>query len=447
MIKSIFTQIWNRKRSNAWIVIELLLVFCASWYIVDYLFVLSYNYSLPNYHNTDHTWMVTLGEYPSDYAKYSPENASAEMRLQNFNRVIQALNDYDGIEAVGITNWSGGTPGSGNYNGADFYDADDSTTIADPNSVNDNGDIGGIIGVGLQVIQIDRHSDYFRVFGHTTDKGRQAVSTGDFNWAEPHCGVINSSSARKLFGDKTAVGRHITSQHYGDQAVFTVIGVIDDTKRFDWQRPQEVFYEAFPVDTNTIGQAVISIRSKANQPDHLFAEQFRKDMRSRLAIGNYFLRDIESYDLISARAATDFGIANEIRQRAIFMGFLLLNILLCVVGTFWYRINTRREEIGLKKALGSSCRSIRNGFLIEGLCLLALAALPAIVIEFQFVVADLLETPYRNNTVYLPDYKYLRFIITNAITWALMSCVILVAVWLPARRAAAWAAADALRDE
>jgi ABC-type antimicrobial peptide transport system permease subunit len=132
------------------------------------------------------------------------------------------------------------------------------------------------------------------------------------------------------------------------------------------------------------------------------------------------------------------------------MLFFLLNILLCVMGTFWYRIRLRREETGIRKALGASQKSIRNLFLAEGLCLLTIAALPAIFIEFQFVHAGLIDTLGQdsgNIGMYFPDRTGLRFLVTNAITWVVMSAVVITAIWLPARKAAAMAAADALHYE
>jgi putative ABC transport system permease protein len=87
---------------------------------------------------------------------------------------------------------------------------------------------------------------------------------------------------------------------------------------------------------------------------------------------------------------------------------------------------------------------------VEGLCLLTLALLPALLIEFQIVHAELIFTMgqnARNKGLYLPDHTMLRFLITNGITWLMMATVIVTAIWLPARKAAALPAAEALRHE
>lgn len=54
------------------------------------------------------------------------------------------------------------------------------------------------------------------------------------------------------------------------------------------------------------------------------------------------------------------------------MGFLLLNIFLGLLGTFWFRTQQRRSEIALHKAHGASDMSIFVRLISEGLLLLLL---------------------------------------------------------------------------
>ena len=42
------------------------------------------------------------------------------------------------------------------------------------------------------------------------------------------------------------------------------------------------------------------------------------------------------------------------RRKNWMMGFLLVNILLGIVGTFWFRTQHRRGELGLRVAVGST---------------------------------------------------------------------------------------------
>jgi ABC-type antimicrobial peptide transport system permease subunit len=432
MIKSIFTQILNRKRSNTWIVLELILVFCLVWYISDYFFVLNYNYSLPNYRNIEHTWKVDIAEYPKGHPQYQVEANNGEALEANFARILQTIRNYPGVEAISIAT---GNSEPGNIHGSyrsGYYNADDSTR-----------------SVAAQYIYFESKEDFFRVFGYTTDNGKTPVSVGDFDWSTPNGVIIGRSVAEYLFNG-SAIGKELSIGKKGEH--FVILGVVDNIKRYNYERPQNAIYFPFRLDSTNIRNAVISIRSSSSLSDVSFQETFKKEMSNRLQTGNFYLKKMVSYSKIADNTKNQRGTANEIRIHTYLMIFFLLNILLCVMGTFWYRIHTRREEIGIRKAMGASSSNILNNLLTEGLCLLLIAMIPAMVIEFQFVHAGLIKTmglPFGNqkNYLLLLDHTGLRFLITNSITWVVMAAVIVTAIWLPARKAAAMPAAEALHYE
>ncbi|MDR2680999.1 MAG: ABC transporter permease [Tannerella sp.] len=429
MIKLILKQIINRKRSNGWIIVELLLVFCMVWYIADYLFVLNYNRNIPDYRDLDHAWKINIGEYPDNHSRYRADENTGEAREANFGRILRTLRDYSGIEAVTVLN-PYCEPASNGSLSTGLYRAKDTTRF--------------ITG---QQIMIDPREDFFRVFGYTSNKGKQSVSTQDFDVNNPKGIVLSQMYADSLFPESSAVGQEVS---FGNGEYYTVTGVIDDVKRFDYLRPQRMFYLfTYRWRANNLNEAIIAVRSRASWGKS-FAESFKKEMRNRLRTGNFYLKSVVPYTRIDTDTKDNAGISNDIRIHISLMIFFLLNILLCVMGTFWHRVNTRWEEIGIRKAVGSSARSIRSILFAEGLLLLTFAMLPAMLIEYHFVRAGLIETLGQNsqNTgMYLPDRTHLRFLITNGITWLTMAAVIITAIWIPARRAAALPPAEALHYE
>jgi len=102
MLKSIFTQIWNRKQSNSWIIIELILVFCLTWYITDFFFVLIYNYNLPSTRDVNHTWQINVAEYPANSPLYKAEEDNPEAMEANFNRILQMIKNHPDVESLAI---------------------------------------------------------------------------------------------------------------------------------------------------------------------------------------------------------------------------------------------------------------------------------------------------------------------------------------------------------
>lgn len=434
MLKSIFIQLWNRKRSNIWLFFELLLVFCLIWYMADYLFVINYNRSIPNYRDTAHTWQIRIGEYASNNPDYKDGENRPEAREANYNRILQLIRNYSGVEALGISFYENSYPGSGGYNGTSYINPADSAK-----------EVSG------QFILIDPQTDFFKVFRYSTDQGKTPVSVQDFDWTIPQGGVIGKRAAETLFSGEPAIGRELGNGYNKDKRAH-ILGVVDDVKRFDYLRPQNTFYFAERLHAGNLSSAIISIRVNSSISNRIFQEKFIAEMTGPLQTGNFYLNEVTSYSTIEANIETRFGLSNEIRIRTYLMVFFLLSIILCVTGTFWYRINVRREEIGLRKALGSTRTGIRNILILEGVYLLAIVLIPAMLIEYQFVHAGLIETmgSGRNSSDYhslLPDKTLLRFLITNGITFLIMGTVTVLAIWLPATKAAKLEAVDALRDE
>jgi ABC-type antimicrobial peptide transport system permease subunit len=430
MLDQIIKTSWNRRRSNAWITLELLLVFCLLWYLVDYLFVLTCNYALPSYRDTNHTWQVNVARFPEGHPDFTPEaNAPAAIEA-DYTRLLSHIRSYPGVEAIAVSS-SYSIPGTGSYIGGTYCNKADTSLV-----------------LGIQIFDIYPGEDYFKVFGYTAGNGKTPVSVTDFDWGDPQSVVLSRQAAEALFPDGNAVGKRLGST-YDKDFNLVVAGVVDDIKRLDAFRPAQVLYGRYTLDAEGIQDAVISVRSSASLPDARFLESFSEEMDNALRIGNFYLLSIASYNDKMAFLDIDLGYSNERRIRISLMLFFIINLLLCVTGTFWYRINVRKEEIGLRIAIGSSRRRIMELFMVEGLWLLSIVTLPAMLIEYQFVHAGLIETFGVENTTltFLPDHTLLRFLITNGITWLILAGTILSAIWMPARRASHMHPADALHYE
>ena len=123
------------------------------------------------------------------------------------------------------------------------------------------------------------------------------------------------------------------------------------------------------------------------------------------------------------------------------MGFLLLNIFLGLLGTFWFRTQQRRSEIALRKALGSTNRDVFRRLLAEGMVILVIATIPAVIVDWNLAYAEL--NYWMNGTTLEP----VRFIITVAITFLLIALMIVLGTYIPARKAMKIEPAEALHDE
>ncbi len=103
--------------------------------------------------------------------------------------------------------------------------------------------------------------------------------------------------------------------------------------------------------------------------------------------------------------------------------------------------NTYNLAIALMKSLGGTDHSIFVRQLAEGLILLAVATIPAIFIDWNLANSEL--NAWMNGTTIEGG----RFIITVLISFILIALMIVVGIWIPARKAMKVQPAEALHNE
>ena len=172
--------------------------------------------------------------------------------------------------------------------------------------------------------------------------------------------------------------------------------------------------------------------------DHGFMDALMADADRLYRVGNIYMLDVQPFSQL--RYISELENVNEVKTQLCILGFLLLNIFLGVVGTFWFRTQHRRKEVALRMAMGSTRRGIFVRLITEGLLLLTLAAVPAALIALNIGIAELIDVSQ------LP-FDTARFLQALLLSWLLMALMIVVGVWYPARRAMKIQPAEALHDE
>ena len=429
MWKMTWIQLMNRWRSNVWVCVELLLAFCLAWYMVDYFFVEIYNRSLPSGRDYANVWQVEMGLLPETSPDYRATESDSIAMLGNYERIKDRLRDYPGVQAMGAASGCYSTPYTGCYYGIGLANAADTSKRE-----------------AVLRYEMDPTTDFLSVFNHSYAKDGCPVSTSDFDWGDPRAIVTTRMVERKVFGEASAVGREVKDPFDEEGPTYIVKGVLEDIKRFDNSLPQGAAFFAIRPSVEEIPEMNYFIRIDPAVAGPRFADTFREKMNRELRVGNFYLKRLTSYDRIKADTDYSFGVTYDYRVRMVLMAFLGLNILLCVMGTFWYRVRMRRGEIGLRMAIGSPREEIRSQMAREGICLLLMATPLALLIEAQFVMVGFLDIPKGTlPELYWPAILPLRFLLVNILTWILLAVVILLAVWLPASKAAEMEPAEALR--
>ena len=75
-------------------------------------------------------------------------------------------------------------------------------------------------------------------------------------------------------------------------------------------------------------------------------------------------------------------------SQAIVVLFLLVNVFLGLIGTFWFRTRRRRSEIALRLAMGSTKNQVFRLLAGEGLLLLALSNNTCMIICYNIGIAE-----------------------------------------------------------
>ena len=146
---------------------------------------------------------------------------------------------------------------------------------------------------------------------------------------------------------------------------------------------------------------------------------------------------IVATEVLGSMVIRSIGVENEVKTRVAVACFLLANIFLGIIGTFWFRTEYRKGEMGLRMALGSTRRQLNSIMVGEGVLLLVLAFIPSLLISFNIAHMDLIDT-------YQLPFTWLRFAICGGITFVLIVLMIICGVWYPARSTARLEPAEAL---
>ena len=132
---------------------------------------------------------------------------------------------------------------------------------------------------------------------------------------------------------------------------------------------------------------------------------------------------------------------DEIRMYASCILFFLLNVFLGIIGTFWFRTQQRRAEIGLRMAMGASRLAILWQFFCEGLLLAGVAFVPALLVFVNLMRLDVTQ----QTAVELSGA--VRFFAGMGMTLGLVAVMVAVGVAVPAYRAMRLQPVETLHDE
>lgn len=424
MIASMIRQMWNERKANVLILLELLVVFSCLLYAADYLYVKYKEYKQPLGFDISHVYKVWLGVVPETSADYDATDTHTTHGMTDFYTIYDRLAKDPRVESVCYT--------GGNHFHYMYFNQ-----------------FATFHGKGLKRYGYVRDVDpsYFRVFKVKTADGQ---SWEKLEKTLENNGIVVTSSVAKAYYGSPVEGRGkeiwITDQGYADSVAYRIGEVCEPQRYSEFSSYDYAYYrnlggrdELMQYDVNTATYLNLFIRMKpsANKPELM--QQFRKDMEQQLRLGNIYLSDVTPMSYYREEMLR--SVLDNIRLYVVAVCFLLFNVLLGVVGTFWFRARQRIPEIGLRMAVGASRTVIFIQLIGEGLMLLAVVTLPALLIYVNLGQLDVLTA----TSMDLPMID--RLVHSFLMAFLTLAMMIVAGIIFPAKQAARLNPTEALKDE
>ena len=341
MIRHFFKLIWNKKRSNALLIVEILVAFLVLFGVMSLMAYNYQNYSRPLGFKCEQVWCLNI--------RWNQDTAQIGEKLKS---IYQRIRSYPEVEIASRTN--GNTPFANNQ----------SNRSVDYQKVHVEGDIFGT----------DEH--YAKTLGIEIAEGRWYTRAD--KGAKHTPAVINQIAKEKMFGKENPLGKIIQLE---DDERWKIVGIVENFKqRGNYQANTPAFFTLSDWD---LGSVLIKVKpgGDANfeaklmreignmQPDWVFELSYLKTLR-------------KSMNQQTSIPSLIFSIV---------CGFFLLNVALGLFGVLTLNIAKRKDEIGLRRALGAPAPAITVHFVGEMWVIATLAVLIGLILAVQFPLLNVFD--------------------------------------------------------
>lgn len=419
MLQHIFRNLWNTRKRNAWIVLELVVITVVCWIVVDPLFVLLYNKSIPDGYEADGLYKIELSTIPSDSIPPVEEFYQLMSRLRSHTQIESATYVIGGMYPCAPSN---------SFNNITVDTA----------------------SVRVAFMRFFPRTDFFKTWRMRSAKDKTWETLEEAQML-PFSMILTSDAATRLSPDEDLTGKTI----YGrDSLPMKVVALMQPVKMKNCMQPYYLrlipWTEPLP-DWALDGGLQVFFRTKPNVSEQLFMEEFIPWMEDNLTVGNFFFSKVEPFHKVRERSDLKEGATSEMRIKYALCYFFLINLFLGVSGTFWLSTRTRREEMGVRLSYGASPRLIRRMLLGEASILTTISVAVGCLIYFQWALSEgfyeMKSMAPSDDSMYITNQFILHFFIVSGIVYGVMLVVTWIGVWIPARKCSKISPVSALKDE
>jgi putative ABC transport system permease protein len=351
MIKHIFKLVWNRKRINFLIILEIFFSFLVLFGVVVVAVYYIDNYSRPLGFKYENIWNISIDLKQSTDDEWTPE------QVLKTGQLLLALKELDEIESAA---------------GAMYA----------PYSMGNTSSVLNLNGRRTP-IKINEVTDGFKdVMSLNLVRGRWFSKEDDgLSWSPL---VINQKLARELFGEEEPIGKNPFPPEY--KVNTRIIGVVDDFRK-DGEFSGLESYMFERKDMNNI---------KNRPPRNLLIKvapgttaDFEEKLVSKLQqVARDWSFEVEP---LAEMRETSFKLSlAPLAIVGIIAAFLIIMVGLGLTGVLWQNVTQRIKEIGLRRAKGATAGNIYTQILGELLMITTFGVVLGTAIVVQFPILDLI---------------------------------------------------------
>lgn len=359
MLKHIWKLVWNRKRINFLVTLEIFISFLVVFAVIVMTVYYADNYRQPLGFEYEQVWSVKTDKVQSSG---SAEKEERPAQLERTKRVLAAVREFGEVEAVAAAGLMPFTQG---------------------NWTNCNGHNGrNICYWGNSVTDDFREVMQIKMVG-----GRWFGKEDDGAAYTPV--VINRQLARERFGDEGPLGKNLNEPSPEERAKFNakderVVGVIEDFRKngeFAELKGYAFYRNTLQMpDGRPSSHLAVKVRPGTTAA---FEEKLLKRLQAEAPDWSFKVKP-----LAEMRAETHQKSIVPMTAFALVAGFLMLMVGLGLTGVLWQSVTQRTKEIGLRRAKGATARRIYKQIIAELLVITTLGLLVGVIVVVQFPLLD-----------------------------------------------------------
>ena len=346
MMKHLFTLIWNRKRANALLIVEIFLAFVVLFVVGSLLVYRWQNYRAPLGFAYEQVWEVGL----------DPGIQPKAERYATQQQIIQRIKSLPGVRAV--TRSNSNTPFSDSHNSSNIERPDQRVLRPASNTYNMDDAASDVLQLPLEEGRwFDRRDD-----------GAPVV-------------VISRDMKELLFPNETALGKLVVAN--GNRRI---VGVTASYRADgDFADPRQAIFLRNSLQDNTFDHLRTLLVRVQPSAGGALEKQISSDIR---AIGPGWSSNITPLSEMREKQMKE--VLTPLVALVITCVFLIVNVALGLFGVLWQTINQRRSEIGLRRAIGASAGGISGQIVGEILVVATFGLGLGLLVAVQFPLLGVL---------------------------------------------------------